>query len=130
MRPPPVRPQPTFPIRLRPAPLPIFPSTSVTPPPGNPSSNRLLLSGNEGNRTAPRNTPVLPCVIPLPAGAVLNDPERRAVRAAVALADIGEERAIDPIRAMAESHPNPQLRESAEKWLVKFDKAQEQKNTE
>ena len=62
---------------------------------------------------------------------LLNDPERRSVRAAAAaLADIGDERAIAPIQAMAESHPNPQLRESAEQWLKKLDKAQQDTNTE
>ncbi|MCH7849590.1 MAG: HEAT repeat domain-containing protein, partial [Planctomycetes bacterium] len=62
---------------------------------------------------------------------LLNDPERRSVRAAAAaLADIGDERAIAPIRAMAESHPNPQLRESAEEWLEKLEKAQQESNTE
>ena len=62
---------------------------------------------------------------------LLNDPERRAVRAAAAaLADIGDERAIAPIQAMAESHPNPQLRESAEGWLEKLEKAQQETDTE
>ncbi|MCH8344513.1 MAG: hypothetical protein IH983_11050 [Planctomycetes bacterium] len=50
--------------------------------------------------------------------------------AATALADIGDERAIDPIRAMAETHLNPRLRESAEKWLEKLEKTQEETNTE
>ena len=62
---------------------------------------------------------------------MLNDPEGRSLRAAAAaLADIGDARAIAPIQAMAESHPDPQLRESAEKWLEKLEKAQEQKDTE
>lgn len=54
--------------------------------------------------------------------ALLTDPERRAVRAAgSALSDVGDERAIEPIRAIYESNPNPQLRESAEKWLKKLE---------
>ena len=62
---------------------------------------------------------------------LLNDPEGRPLRAAAAaLADIGDERAIAPIKAMAESHPNPQLRESAEGWLEKLDKAKQKTNTE
>ncbi|MCH8344517.1 MAG: HEAT repeat domain-containing protein [Planctomycetes bacterium] len=62
---------------------------------------------------------------------LLNDPERRTVRAAAgALADIGDERALDPIRAMAETHPNPRLQESAEKWLETLEKAQEETNDE
>ncbi len=62
---------------------------------------------------------------------LLNDPERRTVRAAAgALADIGDERAIDPIRAMAETHPNPRLRESAEKWLEELEKAQQEDENE
>ena len=36
----------------------------------------------------------------------------------------------DPIRAMAETHPNPRLRESAEEWLEKLEKAQEETNDE
>ena len=62
---------------------------------------------------------------------LLHDPERRAVRAAAAaLADIGDERAIAPIQAMADSHPNPQLRESAEKWLKELEEAQQETDTE
>ncbi len=38
------------------------------PPPGNPSSSRVLLSGIDGNRPAPNKTPVLLCRNPLPAG--------------------------------------------------------------
>ena len=54
--------------------------------------------------------------------ALLTDPESRSVRAAgSALADVGDERAIEPIKAMSESNPNPQLRESAEKWLKKLE---------
>ena len=57
---------------------------------------------------------------------LLHDPERRAVRAAAAaLADIGDERAIAPIQAMADSHPNPQLRESAEGWLKQLQESAE-----
>ena len=53
--------------------------------------------------------------------ALLTDPERRAVQAAgSALADVGDDRAIEPIKAMSESSTNPQLRESAEKWLKKL----------
>ncbi|MCH8344509.1 MAG: hypothetical protein IH983_11030 [Planctomycetes bacterium] len=61
----------------------------------------------------------------------VDDPQRRTVRAAAsALADIGDKRAINPIRAIAETHPNPRLRESAEKCLEKLEKAQEETNTE
>ncbi len=62
---------------------------------------------------------------------LLHDPERRAVRAAgAALADIGDERAIAPIQAMAESHPDPQLRESAAEWLNELKEAQQETDTE
>lgn len=61
----------------------------------------------------------------------VDDPERRTVRAAAsALADIGDKRAIDPIRAMAETHPNPRLQESAERWLEKLEEAQDENDNE
>ncbi len=53
--------------------------------------------------------------------ALLDDPEPRTVRAAgKALADIGDERAIEPIKAMSESHKSERRREMAEKWLKKL----------
>ena len=49
---------------------------------------------------------------------LLNDPERRAVQAAgEALAEMGEPRALEPIRAIARTHRSPRMREEAEKWL-------------
>ena len=54
--------------------------------------------------------------------ALLDDPEPRSVRAAgKALADIGDERAIDPIKAMSESDKSERRREMAEKWLKKLE---------
>ncbi|MHC4218332.1 MAG: M1 family aminopeptidase, partial [Planctomycetota bacterium] len=50
--------------------------------------------------------------------ALLDDPERRTVGAAGdALVATGDERAIEPIRAVSEAHPNPRLRRQAERWL-------------
>jgi aminopeptidase N len=55
--------------------------------------------------------------------ALLDDPEPRSVQAAgKALADIGDERAIDPIKAMSESDKSERRREMAEKWLKKLEK--------
>lgn len=52
---------------------------------------------------------------------LLHDPEWRTVRAVgAALSRIGDERAIAPLRAMAENHRNPSLRESAERWLQRI----------
>jgi len=57
--------------------------------------------------------------------ALLDDPESRAAQAAgKALADIGDERAIEPIKAMSESHKSERRREMAEKWLKKLKEAQ------
>jgi aminopeptidase N len=56
--------------------------------------------------------------------AYLEDPERRAVRAAgAALAEIGDERGLPPLEAMADSHPSPRLRDSAEGWVKKIREA-------
>ncbi|MCP3903924.1 MAG: hypothetical protein GY715_09850 [Planctomycetes bacterium] len=53
----------------------------------------------------------------------LDDPCRRPAKAAgEALAKIGDERAIQPLKAMAETHPSPDHRERAEKWLEKVRK--------
>ena len=58
--------------------------------------------------------------------ALLDDPERRTVRAAgKALADSGDERAVEPIKAMSESHPSERRRDMAEKWLETLTKALE-----
>ncbi|MHC4427671.1 MAG: M1 family aminopeptidase [Planctomycetota bacterium] len=62
---------------------------------------------------------------------LLNDPERRTVRAAgEALAETGDERAVAPIRAIAETHRNPRLREEAEKWLKKLEGEEEEEESE
>jgi aminopeptidase N len=53
---------------------------------------------------------------------LLHDPEWRTVRAAAeALAEIGDERGVEPLRAMAETHRNPRLRADAGKWLEKLE---------
>jgi len=58
--------------------------------------------------------------------ALLDDPESRAANAAgKALADIGDERAIEPIKAMSESHKSERRREMAEKWLKKLQEKDE-----
>lgn len=52
---------------------------------------------------------------------LLHDPERRTVQATGrALAKIGDNRAIEPIRAMAETHRNPAYRRNAEQWLAQL----------
>ena len=56
--------------------------------------------------------------------ALLDDPERRAVRAAgAALAEVGDERAVAPIEAMSESHPSERVRDRAADWLKKIKEA-------
>jgi HEAT repeat protein len=58
---------------------------------------------------------------------LLDDPERRTVSAAGdALATTGDERAIEPlravsVRAVSEAHPNARLRRQAERWLKKLE---------
>ncbi len=53
--------------------------------------------------------------------ALLNDQEGRSVNAAgAALADVGDDRAIDPIRAISQTSRDPELRERAEDWLKKL----------
>ena len=59
--------------------------------------------------------------------ALLDDPESRTVRAAgKALADIGDERAIDPIKAMSESHASERRRDMAKEWLEKLEKKKDE----
>jgi len=54
--------------------------------------------------------------------ALLDDPERRTVSAAgEALAEMGDERAVEPLRAVSEAHPNDRLRRQAEQWLKKLE---------
>ncbi|MHC4303103.1 MAG: M1 family aminopeptidase [Planctomycetota bacterium] len=54
--------------------------------------------------------------------ALLDDPERRTVAAAGdALAETGDDRALEPLRAISEAHPNPRLRRQAERWLKKLE---------
>jgi aminopeptidase N len=49
---------------------------------------------------------------------LLSDPESRTISAAGgALADLKDERAVDPLRAMSESNRDPALRERATGWL-------------
>ncbi len=58
--------------------------------------------------------------------ALLDDPEWRTVGAAgKALADTGDERAVEPIRAMSESHLSERRREMAKEWLETLTEAQE-----
>jgi aminopeptidase N len=53
---------------------------------------------------------------------LLDDPERRTVMAAgAALAETGDKRAVEPLRALGEAHPNPRLRRYAEGWLKKLE---------
>lgn len=50
---------------------------------------------------------------------LLDDPEIRTVRAAGAgLAEVGDERALQPLQSMAATHPNPRLREDAAGWAT------------
>lgn len=52
---------------------------------------------------------------------LLNDPESRAIGASGgALVDIGDERAIEPIKAMSETCHDQQMRERAVEWLKKL----------
>lgn len=52
---------------------------------------------------------------------LLNDPEGRTRNAAgSALADIGDERAIEPIKAMAETNRDPEVKRRADEWLKKL----------
>lgn len=54
--------------------------------------------------------------------ALLDDPESRAVNAAgSALADIRDERAIGPIRAMSTTHRDPSMRDNAADWLKRLE---------
>jgi aminopeptidase N len=53
---------------------------------------------------------------------LLDDTERRTVSAAGgALAETGDERAIEAVRAISEAHPNSRLRRQAERWLKKLE---------
>ena len=53
---------------------------------------------------------------------LLDDPERRTVAAAGdALAETGDARAVEPVRAIREADPNPRLRRQAEQWLKKLE---------
>ena len=62
---------------------------------------------------------------------LLDDPEPRTVRAAgAALAEVGDERAIEPLRALAQTHPNPRFRKDAEKWVEKLEKKGEESEEE
>ena len=57
--------------------------------------------------------------------ALLNDHESRAVSAAgSALADIGDSRAIAPIRSISESHRDQGMRTRAAEWLKKLEEPQ------
>lgn len=52
---------------------------------------------------------------------LLHDPEWRTVIAAgAALAHIGDKRAVDPIAAIARSHPDPSMQDRAERWLKRL----------
>lgn len=56
---------------------------------------------------------------------LLNDPESRAMSAAgSALADIGDSRAIAPIRSISESHRDPAIRTRAAEWLKRLEEKQ------
>ena len=53
--------------------------------------------------------------------ALLNDHESRSVNAAgAALADVGDDRAVDPIKAISETSRDPDMRERAGEWLKKL----------
>jgi len=55
--------------------------------------------------------------------ALLNDPETRTVNAAgAALADVGDDRAIPPIKALSETSRDPDMRERAAEWLKRLTK--------
>lgn len=52
---------------------------------------------------------------------LLNDPENRAAGAVGgALADIGDDRAIDPIKAISETNHDPDVRKRASEWLKRL----------
>jgi aminopeptidase N len=56
---------------------------------------------------------------------LLNDPESRAMSAAgSALADIGDSRAIAPIRSLSESHRDAGIRTRAAEWLKRLEEKQ------
>ena len=75
---------------------------------------------------APELSGCLPAAQPDPAIGD-DDPEPRTVRAAgTALAEVGDERAIEPLRALAQTHPNPRFRKDAEKWVEKLEKKGEE----
>ncbi|MHC5023002.1 MAG: M1 family aminopeptidase [Planctomycetota bacterium] len=54
---------------------------------------------------------------------LLEDPEQRTIRAtARALGKIGDKRALDPLQAMARTHPNPRIRERAKGIVEQLEK--------
>lgn len=56
---------------------------------------------------------------------LLSDPESRSRSAAgSALAEIGDARAIEPIRAIAQSSRDPSMRQRAERWLTQLQEQQ------
>jgi len=60
---------------------------------------------------------------------LLHDPENRTVRAAGGvLAEIGARRAIDPISAIADTHPDPGMRERAKNWIEEIQNSNENNN--
>jgi HEAT repeat protein len=54
--------------------------------------------------------------------ALLDDPERRTVTAAAAaLADTGDRRAVEALRALRETHPTQRVRREAQRLLKKLE---------
>jgi len=84
---------------------------------GHHDRSRATVIGELGRMATDEDDEVIDFIIDL-----LDDPHTRPRRAAgEALVEIGSERGLDPLRAMARSHPDPAIQERAERWVAELE---------